>query len=184
MMGRIVAVSGLCGAGKSTAVSFLARTTGGEEIYFGATVLRVVRERGLPETSASEQTVRVDLRDLHGAAYLAMMEADRLKALLAAGRNVFVDAIYCVEEIEFLAGLAARFFHIGIETCFESRLIRLSARTVRPMTEAQLRQRDAVDLNRLKNGDVIARASVRINNEGSRGELENALRHAVEQGSY
>ena len=54
MTGWIVAVSGLCGAGKSTAVCYLARSTGGEVVYFGATVRRVVRERGLPETSASE----------------------------------------------------------------------------------------------------------------------------------
>jgi dephospho-CoA kinase len=42
MMGRIVAVSGLCGVGKSTAVSYLARVAGGEVVYFGATVLRVL----------------------------------------------------------------------------------------------------------------------------------------------
>ena len=128
MTGRIVAVSGLCGAGKSTAVGFLAQRTGGEVVYFGATVLRVVRERGLQETSASEQIVRIELRDQHGSAYLAKLEAARMKSILEEGRDVFVDAVYNVEELDFLSRLAADFLLIGIEVSFDTRLARLGVR--------------------------------------------------------
>jgi cytidylate kinase len=48
MADRILAVSGLCGAGKSTAARFLAKATGGEMVYFGATVLRVGARPGPP----------------------------------------------------------------------------------------------------------------------------------------
>jgi dephospho-CoA kinase len=179
--GRIVAVSGLCGVGKSTAVHFLATATGGEVVYFGATVLRVVRERGLPETSASEQIVRVDLRHRHGPAYLAVHEAERIKAVLAQGRHVFVDAVYCGEEFEYLSGLAADFSLIGIEASFATRLARLAVRAVRPMIEPQLRQRDEVDLTELKTGNVLAKASVRISNEDSVAKFESALSHALDE---
>jgi len=183
MMGRIVAVSGLCGVGKSTAVSYLARVTGGEVVYFGATVLRVVRDRGLPETSASEQIVRIELRDQHGPAYLAMLEAERMKAILAEGRHVFVDAVYGDEEFDYLSRLAAGFFLIGIEASFGTRLARLDVRTVRPMTGPQLRERDAVDLTRLKTGNVLAKASIRIDNEGSMAMFEDALSRALDESS-
>jgi dephospho-CoA kinase len=182
-MGWIIAVSGACGAGKSTAVNYLARMTGGEVVYFGATVLRVVRERALPETSASEQIVRIELRDQHGPAYLAMLEAEPMKAILAEGRHVFVDAIYGVEEFDYLSRLAADFFLMGIDASFGTRLARLAVRAVRPMTEPQLRERDAVDLTRLKTGNVLAKAGIRIDNEGSMAEFEDALRRALYEGS-
>jgi dephospho-CoA kinase len=171
MMGRIVGVSGLCGVGKTTAVSHLARVTGGDVVYFGATVRRVVRERGLPETSASEQIVRIELREQHGPACLAMLEAERMKAILAQGRHVFVDAVYCGEEFDYLSRLAAGFFLIGIEACFGTRLARLGVRVVRPMTEPELRERDTVDLIQLQTGNVLAKASIRIDNEFRRRSL-------------
>jgi dephospho-CoA kinase len=183
MMGRIIAVSGLCGVGKSTAVSYLARVTGGEVVYFGATVLHVVRERGLPETSANEQIVRIELRDQHGPAYLAMLEGERMKAILVEGRHVFVDAVYGVEEFDYLSWLAASFFLIGIEASFDTRLARLGVRVVRPMTEPQLRARDAVDLTQLKGGNVLAKADVRIGNEGSMAEFEGAISRALDESS-
>jgi dephospho-CoA kinase len=179
-VGRVVAVSGLSGAGKSTAIRYLARRTSGELFYLGATVLRVVRDRGLPETSASEQTVRAELRDQHGRACLVILEADRIKGVLSEGRYVLVDAVYCVEEFDYLSQLANGIFLIGIETSFETRLARLGARRVRPMTKAQLKERDSMDVTSLKNSDVLAKASVRISNEGSIAELNRALRGALE----
>jgi dephospho-CoA kinase len=182
-IGRIVAVSGLCGVGKSTAVTYLARATGGEVVYFGATVLRLLRECGLPETSASEQIVRIELRDQHGPAYLPMLEADRIKAILSEGRSVFVDAVYSDEEFNYVSHLAAGFSLIGIEASFDTRLTRLGLRAVRPMRETQLRERDAVDLTRLETGNVIAKADMRISNEGSMIEFEDALNRALDESS-
>jgi dephospho-CoA kinase len=180
MTGRIVGVCGLSGAGKTTAVNYLARLTGGEVIYFGATVLREVRERGLPETSTSEQIVRIQLREKHGPAYLASLEAERIKVILHEGRNVFVDAVYVKEEFDFLSQLAPDFYLIGIESSFNIRLARVLTREQRPMTKEQLKERDAVDLTRLNSGNTFARANVRIQNERSMLEFEEALSNALE----
>ena len=151
--------------------------------YFGATVLRVVRERGLPETRASEQEVRIELRNQHGPAYLAMLEAERIKAVLARGRSVFVDAVYCADEFDYLEGLGADFFLIGIEASFVVRAARLSVRPVRPMTGPELRERDDVDLTRLRIGSMFSKAGVRITNDGSMTEFESALTRALAESS-
>ena len=181
MAGRIFAVSGLCGVGKTTAVNHLSQMTGGEVIYFGSTVLRMVRERGLPETSQNEQIVRIALRKEHGDACLAMAEAERMKSILSSGRDVFVDAVYVGEEFRFLSDLMSgvTFFLIGIEAPFGVRLERLKVRAVRPLQEPQLRERDAVEMKKLKTGDVLTKASFRINNEGSMAEFEAALSRAL-----
>ena len=183
MVHRIVGISGLSGAGKSTAARILAEATGGEVVYFGATVLRAVRERALPETSASEQIVRIELRDKHGPAYLARLETERIRAVLAERRYVFVDAVYCRDELEYLSGLASEFYLVGIEASFSTRLARLAVRAVRPMTEPQLRERDVVDLTRLETQNVLAKASVRITNEGSMADYEFVLCHALAESS-
>jgi hypothetical protein len=112
-----------------------------------------------------------------------MLEAERMKAILAEGRAVFVDAVYGDEEFDYLSQLTAGFFLIGIEASFGTRLSRLGVRTVRPMTEPQLRERDAVDLIRLKTGSVLTKAGIRIDNEGSIARFEDALSRALEEGS-
>jgi dephospho-CoA kinase len=180
MVGRIIGVSGLCGAGKSTAVNFLAAKTRGEVVYFGATVLRVVQERGLPNSSASEQTVRIQLRDHHGPAYLAVLETERIRTILASGRNVFIDAVYVGDEFDYLSGLSSDLSLIGIETSFSTRLARLAMRAVRPMTEPQVRARDALELAKLKIGNVAAKANIKIENEGSMEEFEASLVSALQ----
>jgi hypothetical protein len=152
-------------------------------VYFGDTVLRGVRERGLPETSASEQIVRIELRDQNGPACFAMLEAERIKAVLAERRYVFVDAVYCLDEFEYLSGLAAEFSLIGIEASFSTRLARLGVRAKRPMTEPQLHERDAVDLTRLKIDNVLAKASVLISNEGSVADFGSVLSRTLVESS-
>jgi hypothetical protein len=127
--------------------------------------------------------VRIELRDQHGAAYLAMLEAERMKAILAEGRHVFVDAVCCCEEFDYLSRLSASFSLIGIEASFGTRLARLIVRAVRPMTEPQLRERDVVDLTRLKTDNMVAKAGIRISNEGSMAEFEDALSRVLDEGS-
>jgi dephospho-CoA kinase len=143
--------------------------------YFGAAVLRAVSERGLPETSASEQIVRIALRAEYGRAHLAALETERIRAVLAERRYVLVDAIYCRDELEYLSKLTEEFSLIGIEASFGTRLARLGMRATRPMTEPQLRERDAVDLVRLETDNVLAQADLRISNEGSMAEFQSLL---------
>lgn len=181
MAARIIAVAGLCGVGKSTAVHYLAGETGGEVIYFGETVLRVVRERGLATTSANEQIVRISLREQHGDACLAVAEAGRMRAILAESRPIFIDAVYCAAELEFLSTLVSGvpFTLLGIDTPFPLRVERLEDRSVRPLSETELRARDATEMQRLDTGGVMAKANCQIANDGSMELFQSALTRAL-----
>jgi dephospho-CoA kinase len=181
MVGRIFAVAGLSGAGKTTAVNFLAETSSGEVVYFGDTVLRVVRERGLAQTSESEQIVRIALREQHGPAYLVMKENERIRSLVLQDRPVFIDAIYVAEEYDYLTTLVpeAKLTLIGIQASFETRFERVRTRPVRPLTENQLRERDAVEMKRLNTGGVLDKASLRITNERSMDDFKNDLTNVL-----
>jgi len=178
MVGRILAFAGLCGAGKSTAVDYLAESAGGQVIYFGATVLRAVADRGLPPGSQSEQAIRIELRKENGPAYLAMQEGKKISELLSKGIPLFIDAIYVIEEFEYLSKLcpAVRANLIAIDTSLENRLSRLKVRSDRPLSEREIRARDAVERQKLKTGNVFSQAH-HISNDGDLEEFHATLRN-------
>jgi dephospho-CoA kinase len=181
MAGRIFAVSGLSGVGKTTAVNYCAGVTGGEVIYFGETVIRAVRSLGLEQTSENEQIVRIALRRDHGLACLAKAEAPRMKAILDGGRDIFVDAVYVREELDFLCSLldGVPCHLMGIEALLPLRLARLKSRATRPMEEPDVLARDAIEMKKLKTGDVLNQVAIRIENNGSMADFESALKTAL-----
>src|SRR5579862_6652903 len=89
----LVGVTGLAGAGKTTAVKYLASLTNGRMFYLGQTVLDEVRARRLPETRENERKVRIDLRRENGPAALAIPYVDEVAECLGNGIPVFIDAI-------------------------------------------------------------------------------------------
>ena len=92
----LVGVTGLAGAGKTTAVQYLSEATGGQAIYLGEDVLQDVRTRGVPETRENERRARLELRQQQGPAALAMRYAGTASECLAKGVPVFIDAIFVV----------------------------------------------------------------------------------------
>src|SRR5438067_2069119 len=97
-MALLIAVTGLSGAGKTTAISWLANSGVGEKVYLGQSVLDEVRARGLPPGPQSERQVRLDLRNEFGAGILARRAVSKVKDYLDSGTNVLVDAIFEHEE--------------------------------------------------------------------------------------
>src|SRR5688572_796719 len=97
-MACLVGVAGLAGAGKTTAVKHFARQTGGDVVYLGDDVINEVLAQGLLPTRENEREVRLRLREQNGPAVLAMRSAERVTALIASGKSVFVDAIFVLEE--------------------------------------------------------------------------------------
>src|SRR5688572_30391696 len=115
-MAYLVGVSGLAGAGKTTAVKHLANVADGVVIYLGEAVLQEVRQRGLEETRENERLIRLELRQLEGPDALVKRCADRVRDSLNDKVPVFIDAIfhraefeclksYCPEVSAFLVGI-------------------------------------------------------------------------------
>lgn len=173
----LVGVSGLAGAGKSTAVDHLAKLTGGRVIYLGKKVIDEVPARSLPQTRDNECRVRIDLRREKGPAALAIPYVDEVTKCFKNGIPVFIDAIFKQEEFDLLTSHApsdsARL--LAIEASFDIRSERLARRPERPLSADELRKRDTYELNELGIDAIFAAADSTIRNEGTKGEFYASL---------
>lgn len=162
-----VGMTGLAGAGKTTAIDHLRSLIGGRVLYLGQTVLHEVRARGLPETRENERLVRIDLRRDKGPAALAIPYIDLVTECVEKGILVFVDAILTQGEFDVLASrVPSGCAHLlAIEASFAIRSTRLACRPDRPLNADELRERDKTELEELGTGAVIAAAGYTIRNE-------------------
>lgn len=173
-----VGVSGLAGAGKTTAVEYLSKLASGRVLYLGQTVLDEVRARGLPTTRDNERRVRIELRCENGPAALAMPYVDTVAECLGNGIPVFVDAIFTREEFDVLTSRvpsgSARL--LAIDASFDIRCTRLACRPERTFNADELRQRDKTELEVLGTAAVIAAAEYTIRNEQTKDDFYRVLK--------
>lgn len=168
-MAFLIAVSGLSGAGKTTAVDYLKKLGLGEKVYLGDMVLDEVRARGMSPGSENERLVRLSLRSERGRGALATLAGPTVKALLKKGANVLIDAIFEFEEYRYLETCCETStpLLLAIEASFETRAHRLRLRAERPLTREELKIRDETEISQLGTGTVMAGAPYKIANEHS-----------------
>ena len=172
----LIALSGLAGAGKTTAIADLERRGVGARVYVGAFVTAEVLRRGLPPTPACEKRVREELRVTEGMDALARRALPTIRGMLSAGRVALVDAIYCLEERDFYqAALGEELICLAVETSAAIRAARLALRNQRPLSAAELDERDRYELERLGMAAVLAGAGHRVPNDGGLEDFEQAL---------
>lgn len=172
-----VGVTGLAGAGKTTAIDHLSSLTGGRVLYLGQTVLDEVRARGLPETRENERLVRIELRCDKGPSALAIPYVDLVAECVGKGIPVFVDAILTQGEFDVLASrVPSGCAHLlAIEASFDIRSMRLASRLQRPLNADELRERDKTELEKLGTAAAMAAAEYAIRNEETFDEFYRRL---------
>jgi dephospho-CoA kinase len=179
-MARLIAVTGFSGAGKTTAVNFLAGAIGGQKIYIGQLVLNEIEIRGLPQGPTSEQVVRLDLRRKYGGAGLAVLATPRIQQSLRANENVFLDAVLSMEELNHYRKYCDGSLELtSILTSFDIRAERLSKRLERKLSRDELLTRDDLEVVTLRTDQVIAAANTPLLNERSIVDFEEDLRTLI-----
>ena len=176
----LIAVSGLAGAGKTTAISFLQKAAVGTLFYVGEYLHHEIRRRGMHVTPDTERRVREDLRARDGMAAMAKLAMPALTERVAVGR-VLIDAIYCEEERQFYyERFGERVVVIGIRASMATRASRLVDRPDRPLSVEQLKKRDTYETDKLRIGHVIASANYCLDNESTMTEFERRLEAIAE----
>jgi dephospho-CoA kinase len=170
----VLAIVGLAGTGKSTAVRAVIDRYHVPSVYFGGEVLAEVARRGLPVGGDSERLVRESLRAEHGMAAIARLALPGIRAGLAtAAPFLLVDGVYSWAEVELLrAELPAPLILLAVHAPRTLREERLLHRPVRPMTAEQLRERDEAEIRALDKATPIALADLHVVNDGDRASFE------------
>ena len=186
-MNKIVAITGLCGAGKTTVALYL-QDKGYQYIRFGQIVIAILKERGLPINADNERMIRTELRQMHGMAAFAAANVKKIETCLAKG-NVVIDGLYSFAEYKLMKDeWDKQFITLAVYAPPSYRYRRLASRVLdqsdtavnnRPLTREQAKARDYDEIENADKGGPIAIADWTIVNTESlmclRGHIEEFL---------
>lgn len=171
----LIAVTGLAGAGKTTAIRHLEAGGIGRQIYVGAYIQAEVRRRNLEVTAENESIVRDDMRRLFGRDVFANMVVRELGNSVPQ-EHLLLDAIYVREEADcYRQKLGMQIVILGLEADFELRAERLARRPNRSLTRQQLRDRDTYECETLRIHEVVAAADHRLVNDRDLANFKRML---------
>lgn len=189
-MYKIVALVGMCGAGKSVvAEKFTA--AGFKYLRFGQIVIDEIRAQDLPINEENERVIREGFRKQHGMAAFAILNIPRIDELLTQA-PVIVDGLYSWAEYKVLKGkYGDNLVVVAVYASPSTRYKRLEARNTkiqedpsvkyRPITASQAKSRDFAEIENSDKGGPIAMANFTIINEGTLEELHEKVASLLTQ---
>jgi dephospho-CoA kinase len=175
MQGRVLALVGMAGSGKTVCAQHL-QQRGFAQFRFGSLVVEEVVRRGQPIHPENERIVREELRARHGMDAMAQLALPRLRAMLAERPSIVIDGLYSFSEYKTLQReLSGQLILVAIVADRALRYARLAQRSERPLTAAQALERDYQEIEHIEKGGPIAIADYTLLNNGSVSELFEAL---------
>ncbi len=173
---KIIALVGLAGSGKSSAVEYLTEK-GFPKIYFGGVIYKAMDEAGIEKTWDNQQKFREEIRRREGKDFVIKRVIKNIHDLINAGQNkIVLDGLYTWSEYKFLKHeFPGQVVVIAIVTPKYLRHQRMAKRIERPMQPHEVDQRDWSEIENLEKGGPIAIADYFIINDGSLEQLHQKI---------
>jgi len=171
-MGKIVAIVGMCGSGKSIASKYF-EDLGYKNVYFGGVTMEKLKEAGLEVTPENEKMMREKLRRELGMGAYAKVLLPRILEL-SKYYDVVLDGLYSWSELKILEE-EFDMRTIAIVCDKSLRYDRLSKRDVRPFNNEEAKKRDITEIENIEKAGPIAYADYFIYNNGSMEEYYKRL---------
>ncbi len=175
-MGKIIAIVGMCGSGKSVASTYL-EDIGFKKIYFGGVTMDKLKEEGLEVTPENEKMMRESLRKELGMGAYAIVLLPKIKKI-AKENYVVLDGLYSWDELKILQN-EFEITTIAIVADKQLRYDRLSKRAERPFTKEEAIKRDITEIENIAKAGPIAYADYYIFNNGSIEEFHERLKQIL-----
>lgn len=171
-MGKIVAIVGMCGSGKSIASKYF-EDLGYKNVYFGGVTMEKLKEADLEVTPENEKMMREKLRRELGMGAYAKVLLPRILEL-SKDYDVVLDGLYSWSELKILEE-EFDMRTIAIVCDKSLRYDRLSKRDVRPFNNEEAKKRDITEIENVEKAGPIAYADYFIYNNGSMEEYYKRL---------
>lgn len=172
-MHNIIAVVGMCGAGKSVACDYL-ENLDYQKIYFGGVTMDKLKEAGLDVTPENEKMIREGLRKDLGMGAFAIVLLPKIKEAALKG-NVVLDGLYSWDELVILKKEFPNMITLAITADKKLRYERLSKRLVRPLSYEDAKKRDIAEIENSAKGGPISYADYYILNNGTIKDFHGSL---------
>lgn len=173
MANKVVALVGMCGAGKSVVTEWF-KKRGYGVVHFGDATMEEIARRGLEVNEQNEKSVREELRAKHGMAAFAVINITKIEQALSQG-HVVLDGLYSWSEYKVLKEKFEDLQVLAIFTPRHLRYKRLAEREIRPLTPEQSRSRDHSEIDNIEKGGPIAMADFTVVNDGDVDYLHRQL---------
>jgi len=182
---KIIALVGLAGSGKSSAVEYLTEK-GFPKIYFGGVIYKAMDEAGIEKTWDNQQQFREEIRRREGKDFVIKRVIKNIHDLINAGQNkIVLDGLYTWSEYKFLKHeFPGQVVVIAIVTPKYLRYQRMAKRIERPMQPHEVDQRDWSEIENLEKGGPIAIAVYFIVNDGSLEQLHQKIDAATHDAHF
>ena len=164
---RIIAFVGLSGTGKSTAVDYLT-SKGIPKVYFGGIFYEAMKEAGLtPGDWGPEAVFRKEIREREGKDFVVKRAIKQFRDLIASGQHrIIADGLYSWTEYKALKHeFPGELTVIAVVAPKHLRYHRLANRPERPLTAAEVTERDWREIEDIEKGGPIAVADYYITND-------------------
>ncbi len=177
---KIVAVVGMCGSGKTVAVSEFEKQ-GWKKIYFGEATFLKMKELGLEINEENERKVREQLRasgdkGIYAKIFLPEIEKEFKK------NNVVIESLYSWSEYKIVKERFGDAFQVlCIATDAPLRRERLAIRAFRPMDSATSMARDYAEIENIEKGGPIGIADHYILNNTTKRTLQNHVKKYINE---
>lgn len=179
-MNKIIAVVGMCGAGKSVA-SDLLENMGYKKVYFGGVTMEKLKEENLEVNPENEKMMRERLRSELGMGAYAKILLPRIKEY-SNECNTVLDGLYSWDELKILKDeLGDKLTVVAIITDKKVRYERLEKREIRPLSNLEAQNRDISEIENIAKAGPIAYADYFILNNGSIEDYKNRLDEILKQ---
>ena len=182
---KIIALVGLAGSGKSSAVEYLTEK-GFPKIYFGGVIYKAMDEAGIEKTWDNQQQFREEIRRREGKDFVIKRVIKNIHDLINAGQNkIVLDGLYTWSEYKLLKHeFPGQVVVIAIVTPKYLRYQRMAKRIERPMQPHEVDQRDWSEIENLEKGGPIAIADYFIINDGSLEQLHQKIDTATHDAHF
>ena len=173
---KIIALVGLAGSGKSSAVEYLTKK-GFPKIYFGGVIYKAMDEAGIEPTWDNQQKFREEIRQREGKDFVIRRVIKNIRDLINAGQNkIVLDGLYTWSEYKILKHeFPGQVVVIAIVTPKHLRYQRMVKRPERPMQPREVDQRDWSEIENLEKGGPIAIADYFVINDGNLDQLHQKI---------
>ena len=167
---KILAIVGMCGSGKSTAIDYLIEKKI-PKIYFGGIIYKAMAEAGIERTpdGESEKKFREEIREKEGKDFVVKRAIKEAHDLIAAGqKRIVLDGVYTWSEYKILRKeFPTEMTVVAVVVPKALRRKRLAERPERPFNAQQAAERDRSEIENLEKGGPIAIADYYVDNSGT-----------------